>query len=356
MSISKTRTKHTKQFKAKVAIEALREEICVPELSKKHGVHPNQIYAWKKQLLEGAAEIFERGPTSGSEDTQAREGELLKKIGQLTGKPRFFRTRASSHRAVEKKAMIDPEHKKLSVRAQCKLIELPRASVYREASEPCVEDLMLMRRIDEQYLKTPFYGSRKISRLLRAEGFRVCRKRVQRLMGLLGIEALYCKPKTSVRNTEHRVYPYLLKGLDVARSNQVWAADITYIPLEKGFCYLMAIIDWQSRYVLSWRLSNTLDTAFCLEALEEAIGTYGTPEIFNTDQGCQFTSSAWTDTLKDHSIRISMDGKGRYLDNIFVERLWPTLAWRQVRRSVPACVREHDGSPSMHRSISTLLQ
>ncbi len=240
--------------------------------------------------------------------------------------------------------MLEPDHKKLSVRAQCKLLELPRAGVYRQASKPSVQDLELMRRIDEQYLKTPFYGSRKITQLLRFEGHRVCRKRVQRLMRLMGLEALYCKPKTSVRNTAHRVYPYLLKHLDIVRPNQVWAADISYIPLEKGFCYLVAILDWHSRCVLSWRLSNTLDTSFCLQALEEAIGTYGAPEIFNTDQGCQFTSEEWIETLQAHGIRISMDGKARYLDNIFVERLWRSVKYEEVYlHAYPSMAEAHRG-------------
>lgn len=186
-----------------------------------------------------------------------------------------------------------------------------------------------MKLIDRIYLEIPFYGSRKIADRLRKMGHRVNRKRVQRLMGLMGIRAIYRKPKTSKPGKGHKVYPYLLKGLEINRPNQVWAADITYIPMAKGFLYLVAIIDWYSRYVLSWRLSNTLDTDFCREALEEALRK-GKPEIFNTDQGSQFTSEEFTGILKKHNIQISMDGKGSYNDNLFIERLWRTVKYEEV--------------------------
>jgi putative transposase len=186
-----------------------------------------------------------------------------------------------------------------------------------------------MKLIDRIYLEIPFYGSRKIADHLRKLGHKVNRKRVQRLMGLLGIRAIYRKPKTSKPGKGHKIYPYLLKGLEISRPNQVWAADITYIPMSKGFLYLVTIIDWYSRYVLSWRLSNTLDTDFCVEALEEALRKRR-PEIFNTDQGSQFTSEDFTGILKKHDIKISMDGKGSYNDNLFIERLWRTVKYEEV--------------------------
>ena len=187
-----------------------------------------------------------------------------------------------------------------------------------------------MRRIDALYLKYPFYGSRQMMRHLAREGVRVGRHRVRRLMRLLGLEAIYRKPRSTVANPEHRVYPYLLRGLTIERSNQVWAADITYIPVQDGHLYLVAIMDWASRRVLAWRLSNTMDTEFCLAALAEALEGYGIPEIFNTDQGSQFTSIAFTGKLEATGIRCSMDGRGRCLDNVFIERLWRSLKYEAV--------------------------
>lgn len=189
---------------------------------------------------------------------------------------------------------------------------------------------MLLRRLDELHLQYPFMGSRQLRDVLCREGIKINRKRVQRLMRKLGITAIYPKPNTSKPNAAHKTYPYLLKDLPVTNANQVWCTDITYIPMAKGFLYLVAIMDWCSRKVLSWRLSNSLDSAFCVDALQEAIQRFGTPEIFNTDQGCQFTSNDWTDELKAHKIQISMDGKGRWMDNVFIERLWRSVKYEEV--------------------------
>lgn len=188
----------------------------------------------------------------------------------------------------------------------------------------------MLRHLDEQYLKTPFYGSRKMMKMLREQGFCVNRKRVQRLMQKLGIEAIYPKPRLSQPHPEHQVYPYLLRGVEVTTTNQVWSTDITYLPVLKGHFYLVAILDWFSRKVLSWRISNTLDVEFCLEALQAALAQYGTPGIFNSDQGCQFTSKAFTDCLKAEAVQISMDGRGRCHDNIFIERLWRSLKYELI--------------------------
>jgi putative transposase len=201
-------------------------------------------------------------------------------------------------------------------------------------------DLALMRRIDEQYLKTPYYGSRRMVAVLRRQGFSINRKHVQRLMRLMGIEAIYPKPNLSRRHSQHRVYPYLLKGLAITRPNQVWCADITYIEMAKGFVYLVVIMDWFSRMVLSWRLSITLDSGFCVEALKEAFEHHGRPEIFNTDQGVQFTCAAFIEQLASQGVRISMDGKGRFLDNIMVERLWRSLKYEEVFTKAYASVAE----------------
>ena len=225
--------------------------------------------------------------------------------------------------------MVDRDGDSPSVRRQCELLGLARASLYLEPLGESAENLELMRLIDEQYLKTPFFGSRRMVLWLAKQGRVVNRKRVRRLMQLMGVEAIYPKPKTSRRNHEHRVYPYLLRDMRVVRPNQVWASDITYIPMEHGFLYLAAVLDWYSRYVVSWRLSNTLDGTFCLDVLEEAL-LQGTPEIFNTDQGSQFTATNFTGRLERAGIQVSMDGKGRALDNVFVERLWWSVKYEEI--------------------------
>jgi putative transposase len=240
----------------------------------------------------------------------------------------------------DREAMVDCADPRVSVRRQCALLDVARSSVYRGSPEPDGCDLALMRRIDELYLELPFYGSRRMALALKAEGRDVNRKRVQRLMRLMGLEAMVPRPGTSRPAPAHKVYPYLLRGLAIARIDQVWCADITYIPMARGFLYLVAIMDWASRAVLAWRLSNTLDAAFCVEALEEALARHGRPEIFNTDQGAQFTSAAFTGRLEQLGIAISMDGRGRWLDNVFVERLWRSLKYEEVHLKAYADGRE----------------
>lgn len=225
--------------------------------------------------------------------------------------------------------MIDRTDK-LSVSRQCSLLELSRSSIYYKPAPLSTKDLVLMRRIDEIHLARPFYGSRKIRTELWATGHNTGRDRVRRLMRLMGIEALYVKPRLSAAHPAHVKYPYLLRSIEINEANQVWSADITYIPMARGFCYLVAIMDWASRMVLSWRLSNTLDSAFCVEALEEAIARYGSPLIFNTDQGSQFTAQAFTESLRSRNIAISMDGKGRWMDNVFIERLWKSVKYEDI--------------------------
>ncbi len=217
-----------------------------------------------------------------------------------------------------------------SMRRQCELLGVNRASLYYKPVKPDQEELALMRRMDEIHLKYPFFGSRAMTQTLKQEGHVINRKRVQRLMRQMGLESIAPKPKTSEPSPEHPVYPYLLRNLTISRVNQVWASDITYIPMRHGFLFLVAIIDWYSRRVLSWRLSNTLESTFCVEALQEALRRYGSPEIFNTDQGSQFSSEAFTSILRDRGIKISMDGRGRCIDNIFVERLWRSLKYEEV--------------------------
>jgi putative transposase len=217
----------------------------------------------------------------------------------------------------------------LSVCEQCRLLGLPRSSLYYQAVPATAAELALMRRIDEQYLQTPFYGSRRMAWWLSRGGQSVNRKRVQRLMRLMGLEAVYPKPRTSVPGTPAKRYPYLLRNLEITRPNQVWSADITYVPLRRGFLYLVAVLDWYSRYVLSWRLSNSLDERFCVAALEESLAL-GSPEIFNTDQGVQFTGRRFVGCLEESGILVSWDGRGRALDNVFVERLWRTVKYEEI--------------------------
>ena len=243
----------------------------------------------------------------------------------------------------ERRAMVDREAEDLSVRRQCALLNLARSGVYRPKPVIGAEDLALMRRIDELHLELPFYGSRRMTYELNQEGRKVNRKRVRRLMRIMGIEALVPRPGTSKAAPGDRIYPYLLRGLAITEPNHVWAADITYIPMARGFLYLVAIIDWASRAVLAWRLSSTMDTSFCLAALDEALARHGRPEIFNTDQGAQFTSAAFTGKLEAAGVAISMDGRGRFMDNIFIERLWRSIKYEEVHLKAYADGREARG-------------
>ena len=229
----------------------------------------------------------------------------------------------------ERREQIQSEHA-LSKTRRCQLLGVARSSAYYRPQPVSEEDLMLMRLIDEIYLQWPFYGSRRLVDALEDQGHPVNRKRVQRLMRLMGLHVLYPRRRTSQPGKGHKIYPYLLRELSIERPDQVWATDITYVPMAKGFMYLVAILDWHSRRVLSWRVSNTLDTGFCIEALEEALQRHGAPAIFNTDQGSQFTCEAFTEVLKAHHIEISMDGKGRWVDNVFVERLWRSVKYEDI--------------------------
>jgi putative transposase len=240
----------------------------------------------------------------------------------------------------KRRAMVERADPTLSLSQQCRLLAVSRASVYRRPPEVNEQDRTIMALIDRQYLARPYYGSRRMAAWLATQGHLVNRKRVQRLMRLMGLVAIYQRPNTSKPAPENKVYPYLLGGLSIERVNQVWCADITYIPMARGFLYLVVIMDWVSRAVLAWRLSNTLGAEFCVEALEEALAQYGQPEIFNTDQGCQFTSTEFTGLLEHCGITISMDGKGRCMDNIFVERLWRSLKYEEVYLNAYATVAE----------------
>ena len=226
--------------------------------------------------------------------------------------------------------MIESQNPELSVRRQCELLRLNRTTLYYEPAQESALNLELLRRIDVQYLKTPFYGYRRMTVCLCRQGYAINSKRIQRLMHIvMGTQAVYPKPRTTVKDAEHRIYPYLLRNLAITHPNQVWSTDITYIPMQRGFMYLVAVIDWYSRYVLAWQLSNSLEGRFCLEALDQAL-SFGRPEIFNTDQGVQFTAKAFTGRLDGAGIRVSMDGRGRALDNIFIERFWRSLKYEDI--------------------------
>ena len=237
----------------------------------------------------------------------------------------------------------------LSLSRQCQLLGLNRAALYYQAVQVDAYELELMALLDRQYLRTPFYGSRRMTAWLQTQGHAVNRKRVQRLMQRVGLAAIYQRPRTSRPAPAHRIYPYLLRGLRIERVHQVWAADITYIPMARGFLYLVAVMDWVSRYVLAWRLSNLLDASFCIEAVEEAL-RQGRPEIFNTDQGSQFTDDGFTGALRAHGVAISMDGRGRFADNIFVERLWRSLKYEEVY------LKAYDNVAQAHQGIAAYFE
>jgi len=248
-----------------------------------------------------------------------------------------------------RRSLVDREDSVLSIVAQCQLLKVARSTLYYRPASVSDDDLAVMRRLDELYLATPFYGTRRMAAVLRREGWSVNRKRVRRLMRVMGLEAIYQKPNTSRPHPQHKVYPYLLRGLVIDRPNQVWCADITYIPMARGFVYLVAVMDWFSRRVLAWRLSIGLETAFCVEALQEAMDRHGQPEVFNTDQGVQFTSADFLGELQCRGIRISMDGKGRFLDNIFIERLWRSLKYEEV------FIKAYGSIPEARRGIGSWL-
>jgi putative transposase len=257
--------------------------------------------------------------------------------------------------------MIEPGHSKLSVVRQCELVSISRSGFYYQPTGETPLNLMLMRLIDVQFLQTPWYGSRQMARHLRREGYTVGRKRIRRLMAKMGLEPIYQRPRTTVPHPEHQVYPYLLREMVIDRPNQVWCSDITYIPMRRGFLYLVAVMDWSTRKVLSWRVSNTMDVEFCIEALEEALARFGRPDIFNSDQGSQFTSPRFTGVLRAAGVRISMDGRGRWMDNVFIERLWRSLKYEciylhafETGSALRAGLRDWIGYYNIRRPHSTL--
>ncbi|MGH8379219.1 MAG: IS3 family transposase [Gammaproteobacteria bacterium] len=334
----RARRNHTPAFKAKVAFAAIKGDRTLAQLAEQFDVHPNQITSWKAQLESGAADVFGTGGHAVAQPAIDVKS-LHAKIGQLTLENGFFRGRAHQGGVVERKAMID-RGRDLPIAKQAAVLRISRGSVYYLPRPAPETDLAIMRRLDRLHLEFPFAGSRMLRGLLVAEGCKIGRRHVKTLMRRMGIEALYRRPRTTRPAPGHKVYPYLLRGLAITRPNQVWAMDLTYIPMARGFVYLAVVLDWFSRRVLAWRLSITMEAAFCVETLEDALARYGKPEIFNTDQGSQFTGAAFTGTLARNGIAISMDGKGAWRDNVFVERLWRSVKYEEVYLRAYDCVSE----------------
>src|SRR5580704_7934706 len=312
----KTRKSHPPSLKAKVAVEAIKAHKTAAQIAQMFGVHPTQVGGWKKQALAGLPDIFGNGREQMRQQSDTEKDELYKQIGQLK-----VELDSSTE---DQRPWIDPTHRYLSIQQQCELLGVPRSTYYYQPQPESAETLRLLRQLDQMYLKRPFFGSRKM-----AVELEVNRKRIQRLMRILGIEAHYPKPNLSRPAPGHEVYPYLLRGVAIERPNHVWSTDITYLPMRGGFLYLVAVMDWFSRFVLSWELSNTMETGFCLAALEAAF-RFGQPKIWNSDQGSQFTSADFLAPLKQRGISISMDGRGRALDNVFIERLWRSLKYELI--------------------------
>ncbi|WP_421800895.1 IS3 family transposase [Granulicella sibirica] len=333
------RRNHTAAFKAKVALTALKGEKTLLELAQQFDVHANQITQWKSQLLEGAAGVFGGDAKAEPAEAAVDVKTLHAKIGQLTLENDFLGRGAHEGRASERKKMIDREHK-LSIKRQAKILGIGRGTAYYTPRPVSEKDLLLMRKLDELHLNYPFGGSRMLRDLLRQQGHDVGRLHIGTLMKKMGIEAIYRRPNTSKPAPGQRIYPYLLREVAVTRPNQAWAMDISYIPMARGFVYLAAVVDWFSRKILSWKLSVTMDVSFCLEAVEEALSKHDKPEIFNTDQGSQFTSEAFTEHLRKNEIQISMDGKGCWRDNVFVERIWRTIKYEEVYLRAYGSVQE----------------
>ena len=321
------RRNHTPAFKAKVALAAVKGDRTIAQLAEHFDVHPNQITAWKAQLEGGASEVFGSGNTAPSAPAIDVKS-LHAKIGELTLENDFFRRRAHQGGIAERKAMIDRKHD-LSITKQAEILKVSRGSVYYLPRPVSSADLEIMRQLDRLHLEYPFAGSRMLRGLLALQGCNIGRRHVKTLMRRMGIEALYRRPRTTKPEPGHKIHPYLLRGMAITRPNQVWAMDITYIPMARGFVYLAVVLDWATRRVLSWRLSITMEAAFCVETLEDALARHGRPDIFNTDQGSQFTGAAFTGVLADNGIAISMDGKGAWRDNVFVERLWKSVKYEE---------------------------
>ena len=344
----RARRNHTPAFKAKVALAAIKGDETIAQLAEQFDVHPNQITQWKTQLRRRRCRGVRPGQRHRRPRTGRRREGAARQDRRADAGERFFRRRAQQGGIAERKAMIDREHD-LPITKQAEVLRISRGSVYYLPRPVSAADLAIMRRLDRLHLEFPFAGARMLRGLLAAEGCKVGRRHVKTLMQRMGIEALYRRPRTTKPEPGHKIYPYLLRGMEITRPNQVWAMDITYIPMARGFVYLAVVLDWFSRRVLSWRVSITMEAAFCVETLEDALARHGKPEIFNTDQGSQFTGAAFTGVLADNGIAISMDGKGAWRDNVFVERLWRSVKYEEVY------LRAYDSVSEARASIGRYL-
>ncbi len=348
--MSKKVRHHSAEFKFRVALEAIGELKTTSQIASEYDIHPTLIRKWKKQLREEGSMIFNNPVNQKKQEKRQdmREAELYEQIGRLKMELEWLKKKLPDSVEV-KRRMIEPKHPELSIRRQCELIGLNRSSFYMKVAPESPLNLELMRQIDEQYLKTPFYGVRRMTVILRRQGYEVNHKRIARLMRTMGLQALFPRKNLSQAAQGHQIYPYLLRNMKIEQVNQVWSTDITYVPMTQGFMYLVAIIDWFSRYVLTWQLSNTLDGAFCLATLKQALANRQ-PEIFNTDQGAQFTAHDFTQCLLDADVKISMDGKGRALDNIFVERLWRSVKYEDIY------LKNYDDVPHLQEGLENYFQ
>ena len=342
------RRNHTPAFKAKVALAAIKGDRTLAQLAEQFDVHPNQITTWKAQLRGRGCRCVRSWRRQRSGAAGRRREVAARQDRRTDAGERFFRGSAQQGGIAERKAMIDREHD-LPITKQAEVLRISRGSVYYLPRPVPDADLAIMRRLDRLHLEFPFAGSRMLRGLLAAEGCKIGRRHVKTLMRRMGIEALYRRPRTTKPEPGHKIYPYLLRGMAITRPNQVWAMDITYIPMARGFVYLAVVLDWFSRRVLSWRLSITMEAAFCVETLEDALARHGKPDIFNTDQGSQFTGAAFTGVLIKNGIAISMDGKGAWRDNVFVERLWRSVKYEEVY------LRAYDSVSEARASIGRYL-
>ncbi|MFP4164808.1 MAG: IS3 family transposase [Chitinispirillaceae bacterium] len=322
------RKSYSPEFKSKMVQLVLSGEMTTAEIAKKYQVHPLMLTKWKKHALGLMPTLFSRKITDEKEQWKQREAQLFQQIGQLQFELEWLKKKTDLS-IDEKRSLIDPLDEKLSISAQCRLLGLARSTHYHQCQGESEKNVVIMHSIDRNYTRYPFYGSRRMTVVLNQQGFKVNRKRVQRLMGLMGIEAIYPKPSLSARDKQHSIYPYLLRDMTIERVNQVWGVDITYLRLAGGFAYLTAFIDWFSRFVLSFEISTTLDHQFCVSAFNQALEK-GTPEINNSDQGAQFTAQPFIDCVLKSGAKVSMDGRGRALDNVFTERLWRTVKYEDV--------------------------
>jgi putative transposase len=336
--MSKKRKQYSAEYKTKVVLELLQGDLTVAQVASKYDITAKSIGDWKKQFLENASLAFDIGGATKAykdeiETLKEENDALAKKLGKTTIERDWAVGKLRSLDLSNKKDLVDSKLSELSMARQCEMIELNRSTLYYEAKPVSQYDLKIMHRIDEIYTDiSSTYGYRFMHRQLLEDGFAIGVNKVSRLMNTMGIQAIFPKKRklTSIKNHEHKIYPYLLKEIEITRPNQVWSGDITYIRTHGGFMYLAAIIDWHSRSILSWKLSNTMDTILVIDVLKEAIGKYGTPEIFNSDQGSQYTSFEHTKVLRDHGIKISMNGKGRSIDNIAIERFFRTLKYDEI--------------------------